>query len=653
MEIVLNVRYEKNISNFVKINSSKFLFLSKSKIKISNIQNYCGTNKILEEYICYFIIDKNLNENEIILNDEMIISLRFPKKVKISLCFIKTIPEAINIIVKPSPHPLINLKKQIKYFNDNKNWENFNHRFIKIGNTLLLKSDSIGNENNLLLSPYKWFSYSITSINNQKITSCFFEITSKTKFYIEPSPSLILTSKLSPLTFISSEQNCKEIYSFLSNLLVKSNQLNQMKECIILGPNGIGKRTLVLQIASTLQCNFIRIGIDDYSISDTLTLIEESIKALPIIILFDNITDINYNIIYQYTSSIQSFLATKINTLPHSLFKMICVFNIDSIFSPSDSFPFLRLKNYQTSDLCRIQQYLHLPESIILPRGLTFFDCLSIQKSWNALPLSIEEINKIAKQLSQQHTTSIEIPTVRWSDIGGCNGAKKQIKEEVSKILSSNESHGILLYGPPGTGKTLLAKAVATEYNMSFFSVRGAELLSKYVGETEKNIKNLFHTARENSPSIIFFDEIDAIASERKGGSVFDRVVSQILTEMQGVGVIGGILVIGATNRIDKIDKSLLVPGRFDVSVEVGLSCGEERKEVILAQLNSVQHEDINLDQFVSYLPEKISGSDISLIISKAYSLARKEVINRYIKGEVVTTRDIKITAFQLYSSLK
>ncbi len=176
----------------------------------------------------------------------------------------------------------------------------------------------------------------------------------------------------------------------------------------------------------------------------------------------------------------------------------------------------------------------------------------------------------------------VEIPDVRWDDVGGLSAVKEQLRECVEWPLRYGElfrqariapARGILLVGPPGCGKTLLAKALASESGVNFISVKGPELLSKYVGESERALRDVFRKARQAAPAIIFFDEIDAIASARGVGlsndHVVERMLSQFLTELDGIEELKGVLVLGATNRLDRLDPAVLRPGRFDEIIEI------------------------------------------------------------------------------------
>ncbi len=187
----------------------------------------------------------------------------------------------------------------------------------------------------------------------------------------------------------------------------------------------------------------------------------------------------------------------------------------------------------------------------------------------------------------------VEIPDVSWDDVGGLDEATRQLKETIEWPLSYPEAFervrldpakGVLLYGPPGTGKTLLAKAVANEADSNFISVKGPELLDKYVGESEQGVRDVFAKARENAPTVVFFDEIDALASERGGSTadagVGERVVSQLLTELDGLESLEDVVVVATTNRPELVDDALLRPGRFDRHVHVGDPDESGRREI-------------------------------------------------------------------------
>ena len=234
----------------------------------------------------------------------------------------------------------------------------------------------------------------------------------------------------------------------------------------------------------------------------------------------------------------------------------------------------------------------------------------------------------------------VEVPTVKWEDIGGLEDVKLELQEavewplkypEVFEHMDARPPKGILLYGPPGTGKTLLAKAIANESEANFISVKGPELLSKWVGESERAVREIFRKAKQAAPSIIFFDEIDAIAPVRGGGygdsHVTERVISQFLTEMDGLEELRGVVVIAATNRPDIIDPALLRPGRFDKLLHVPLPNLEARREILKIHTRKKPlAEDVDLDEFARRT-EGYTGADLAAVCNTAVMLAIREHI--------------------------
>jgi transitional endoplasmic reticulum ATPase len=232
----------------------------------------------------------------------------------------------------------------------------------------------------------------------------------------------------------------------------------------------------------------------------------------------------------------------------------------------------------------------------------------------------------------------VEIPRVGWDDIGGLEEVKAKLKEVVEWPLKYPESFkrigikppkGILLYGPPGCGKTLLAKAVANESEANFISVRGSDILSKWFGETEKRLGDIFRKAKEVSPSLIFFDEIDALAPMRGAAMgeprVVERIVNTILAEMDGLEEMYNVVVIGATNRPDILDPALLRPGRFEELVVIPMPDKKAREEIFKVHTKSmVLDKDVNLEE-LAMKTENYTGADIASICRKAGINALRE----------------------------
>ncbi len=236
----------------------------------------------------------------------------------------------------------------------------------------------------------------------------------------------------------------------------------------------------------------------------------------------------------------------------------------------------------------------------------------------------------------------VEVPNVSWQDVGGLEEAKQELKEavewplkypEVFEHMKAKPPKGILLYGPPGTGKTLLAKAVANESEANFISVKGPEFLSKWVGESEKAVRETFRKARQAAPCIVFMDEIDAIAPARGRGfdsHVTERVVSQLLTEMDGLEELRGVVVIGATNRPDILDPALLRPGRFDRLVYVPPPDKKARVEIFKIHTKGKPlAEDVDFEKLAEKT-EDYTGADIAAVCNEAVMLAIREYVQKH-----------------------
>ena len=230
----------------------------------------------------------------------------------------------------------------------------------------------------------------------------------------------------------------------------------------------------------------------------------------------------------------------------------------------------------------------------------------------------------------------VEKPNVRWNDIGGLEEAKREIREAVELPLEKPEIFekmgirpvkGILLYGPPGTGKTLLAKAAATESNANFIAVNGPAVLSKWVGESEKMIRELFRKARQAAPCILFIDELDAIACRRGEGElsrVTERIVDTLLTEMDGLISLKNVVVIGATNRPDMIDEALLRAGRFDKQIEIPAPDEEARLEILKIHTRRMPLQNVKLEE-IAKKTEGFSGADLENLCREAGMMAIRE----------------------------
>ncbi len=252
-------------------------------------------------------------------------------------------------------------------------------------------------------------------------------------------------------------------------------------------------------------------------------------------------------------------------------------------------------------------------------------------------PVMINEETQV--QIKKEPVKEVaNVPNMTYDDVGGLRDAIQKVREmielplrhpEIFERLGIDPPKGVLLYGSPGTGKTLLAKAVANESDANFYYVGGPEIISKYVGESEERLRKLFLEAQDNAPSIIFIDEIDAIAPKRSEvmGEVEKRMVSQLLTTMDGLKARGEVIVIGATNREDSIDPALRRPGRFDREIEIGVPDKKGRKEIMVIHTRNMPlDEDVNINE-VAAITHGYTGADLSLLTKEAALKALRRLL--------------------------
>src|SRR5690349_14495265 len=259
--------------------------------------------------------------------------------------------------------------------------------------------------------------------------------------------------------------------------------------------------------------------------------------------------------------------------------------------------------------------------------------------------VTMQDFTGVIKEMepSAMREVFVEVPNVKWDDIGGLPDIKEELQEAVEwplkyqglfTVVDAAPPKGILLYGPPGTGKTLMAKAAANESEANFISIKGPELLSKWVGESEKGVREVFRKARQAAPCIIFFDEIDAVAPTRGSDSgnshVTERVISQLLTELDGLEILTNVIVIAATNRQDIIDTALLRPGRFDRLLYVPPPDKESRLQILKIHTKKKPlASDVKIEQLAN-LTEGYTGADIASLSSAAVMLAMREHVSKY-----------------------
>ncbi len=288
----------------------------------------------------------------------------------------------------------------------------------------------------------------------------------------------------------------------------------------------------------------------------------------------------------------------------------------------------------------------------------------------NKIIVDMNDFQESLKEIepSAMREVLVEVPNVKWTDIGGLAEIKEELQEaiewplkypEIFAYMNTAPPKGVLLYGPPGTGKTLLAKAVANESEANFISIKGPEVLSKWVGESEKAVREVFRKARQSSPTIIFFDELDSITPVRGSGfggsQVTERVISQILTELDGLEELKDVVVIGATNRIDIVDPALLRPGRFDKLLRIPVPDLEARKDILRIHLEKKPlADDVKIDTLAEKT-EGYSGADLAALANTTSMLVIKEHItkSKTIEKAKETLKDLKISMKDFEKTLK
>ncbi|MDA8055623.1 MAG: AAA family ATPase, partial [Thermoplasmatales archaeon] len=241
---------------------------------------------------------------------------------------------------------------------------------------------------------------------------------------------------------------------------------------------------------------------------------------------------------------------------------------------------------------------------------------------------------------SSLREVTIEIPNVRWEEVGNLEDVKKELIEtiempvknpEVFERMGLKPSRGILFFGPPGTGKTLLAKAVATESQSNFISIKGPEVMSKWVGESEKAVREIFKKAKQSAPTIVFLDELDAIAPRRgmfASSGVTDRIVNQLLTSMDGMEAMKGVVILAATNRLDIIDPALLRAGRFDRIIYIGPPNKAARLKILKVHTKKMPIDsDVDLEA-IAEKTENYTGADLENLVREAGLEAVRQDIN-------------------------
>jgi transitional endoplasmic reticulum ATPase len=270
---------------------------------------------------------------------------------------------------------------------------------------------------------------------------------------------------------------------------------------------------------------------------------------------------------------------------------------------------------------------------------------------------------KTEEDSAQRKFEANNVPTTTFDDIAGLEDVKEAVMykviyprkyPELYDTFKKRTGGGILLYGLPGTGKTLIAEAIAHETNATFFPIKCSDLGSKWFGETEQNIKDVFEAARHSENAVIFFDEIEAYASNRRENSAMERSVPEFLTQMQGIGASeerNRILVIGATNKPWRLDGAFLRPGRFDEKIYVPLPCDEARKQIMQLRLQGVPNDGIDLQSYVERT-DGYNGADMDYLCEKAKEHAIKRILKAEQDERTLRAEDFENAFAAMHSSV-
>lgn len=474
------------------------------------------------------------------------------------------------------------------------------------------------------------------------------------------------------------------IYPFDNIELYKEIGVQIAKGVLLHGLSGCGKTLLAKTLCSQAKCNVIEMNCGEifsrnYGESDTKLreLFENAWSRSPCIIFIDELDticserktlhDTEKRLVSLFSNLMDEsnekgilFLATtnKLDQIDAALrrpgrFDKEIEIQIPNIKSREEILK-IHLKSLKNSlthdDLSLISQNCHGYVGADLKMLITEAanSCISrlINEKHDQKSITKEDLFKALHKVkpSAMRAISFDIPQVKWSDIGGQDELKKKLQQAIVWPIKFSKSferigikapRGILMYGPPGCSKTMVAKALATETGLNFIAVKGPELFSKWVGESERAVREIFQKARNAAPAIIFFDEIDALASERSTGesksggtSVGDRVLATLLNEIDGVENLNDVTIVAATNRPDMIDKALMRPGRLDRLVYVKLPDEQTRKEIFKIKFNSIPiSSDVDLDELVK-LTEKYSGAELTALCNEAAYLALDTDIN-------------------------
>ncbi|KAK6138109.1 hypothetical protein DH2020_028149 [Rehmannia glutinosa] len=437
--------------------------------------------------------------------------------------------------------------------------------------------------------------------------------------------------------------------------LFKSIGVKPPKGILLFGPPGSGKTLIARAVANETGAFFFLINgpeimskLAGESESNLRKAFEEAEKNAPSIIFIDEIDSIAPKREKTH-GEVERRIVSQLLTLMDGLKSRAHVIVMGATNRPNSIDPALRRfgrfdRKSTLVDLERIAKDTHGYVGADLAALCTEAALQCIREKMDVIDLEDDTID--AEILNSMAV--VEVPNVSWEDIGGLENVKRELQETVQYPVEHPEkfekfgmspSKGVLFYGPPGCGKTLLAKAIANECQANFISVKGPELLTMWFGESEANVREIFDKARQSAPCVLFFDELDSIATQRgssvgDAGGAADRVLNQLLTEMDGMNAKKTVFIIGATNRPDIIDPALLRPGRLDQLIYIPLPDEDSRHQIFKACLRkSPLSKDVDLRALAKYT-QGFSGADITEICQRACKYAIRENIEKDIERE-------------------
>jgi len=510
-------------------------------------------------------------------------------------------------------------------------------------------------------------------------SSIFYKISLHTKLVFHSSSSFPSESK--PLQFVGGlDQEIKLIMSSLSMVLDQSKSRRIMTGVLLFGPPGTGKTLVAQHLPYYLGVKMVSIvGPELYSKfygeteAQLRTKFEEAVKMSPSILFIDELDSLAPKREAGGSDQERRVVASLV-TLLDNLNSNNCRVAVVAVTSRLESVdPCLRRpgrldmeveigvpgvkqrKQILTGMLEELEEGHELVEEEIqkLAGETHGFVGADIQA---LVGLAVMHAKEDKKRLAMEHFVNVrprvkpsamrevmvEVPQVTWNDIGGLDDLKLKLRQavewpikhpEVFTRMGISAPRGLLMYGPPGCSKTMIAKALANESGLNFLSIKGPELFSKWVGESERAVREVFRKARQVKPSIVFFDEIDAVGGARGGssgggGKVGDRVLAQLLTEMDGVEGLTGVTVVAATNRPDMMDQALLRPGRLDRVVYVPLPDLDTRRKVLEVHTRAIPlGSDVNLDHVASRT-EGYSGAEVAAVCNEAALAALEDCVS-------------------------